>query len=45
MLIKPFYYGVIMVIGKIYPDFMGVEALSYIYRAVLNHFQLTEGSS
>jgi len=45
MLIIPFYSGVIMAIGQIYPDFMGVDALSYIYRAVLNYYQLAEGSS
>jgi hypothetical protein len=45
LLMIPFYCGVIMLIGSIYPDFLGINAFSYGYRALLNYFQLTDGNS
>lgn len=45
LLMIPFYCGVIMLIGSIYPDFLGMNAFSNAYKALLNYFQLTDGNS
>jgi hypothetical protein len=45
LLMMPFYCGVIMLIGSIYPDFLGMNAFSYVYKTLLNHFQLKDGNS
>ncbi|RUR04906.1 hypothetical protein [Legionella sp. km772] len=45
LLMIPFYCGVIMLIGSLYPDFLGMNAFSYVYNALLNHFQLTDRNS
>lgn len=42
LLIIPFYCGVIMLIGSIYPDFLGMNEFSHLYKAILNQFQLLE---
>lgn len=45
LLMLPSYCGVIMLIGSIYPDFQDMNAFSYVYKALLNYFQLKDGNS
>lgn len=41
----PLYCGVIMLIGSIYPAFQDMNVFSYVYKALVNYFQLKDGNS
>lgn len=41
----PLYCGVIMLIGSIYPAFQDMNSFSYVYKTLVNYFQLKDGNS
>lgn len=45
VLLVPFFCGVIMMLGCMYPNFLEMHAFSFIYKGLLKYFQLTNGDS